>query len=101
MSQGQAMRSILGRSRVTHFMLFPWPRLLAAPGEVVEGGHAVGFGPHAHRARSRNMLVLQVDVLFTVEHNHDARAGELDPKRVPLIGRYRSVDVFDGMAAAA
>jgi hypothetical protein len=33
-------------------------RLFAAPGEVVEGGYAVGFGPHADRARTGDMVIL-------------------------------------------
>src|SRR5689334_290634 len=58
--------------------------LLDAVGEVVEERHAVGLGPHADRARPRDMVVLELDAGRAVEGNADARAGEPDRERMPL-----------------
>src|SRR5437667_4706308 len=103
-SQGQAMRSILGRSRVIHFIV----RLLiqrrstrGAEDEVVEGGHAVGLRPHADGAGAADVLVVELDDALAIERDRNANAGELDPQRVPGASRHWGVDVLEGLTTAA
>src|SRR5688500_3636947 len=77
-----------------------WYLLFRAEAEVVERGHAVGLGPKPDRARSLDVLVLNVDVGLAVQRNADARRREFNPQRVPHVPRDRRVDVPDRDAAA-
>src|SRR5262245_47233319 len=69
--------------------------------EIVERRDAVGLGPEAGRAGSRDAPVLEIDVKLAVQQHVDALSGELDSKRVPGVGRHRRVDVLDGVPLAA
>src|SRR5437588_2405463 len=73
--------------------------LFRAVAEVVEGGDAVGFGPHADGARAGNVVVVELDVGLAVQRDANAPAGELYAQRMPGIGRNGRIRILERPAA--
>jgi len=66
-----------------------------AVAEIVKRGNAVGLRPDPDAPRSRNVLVVSLDVDLAVERDANSLAGELHAQRVPLILRHRRVRILD------
>src|SRR5438093_824169 len=63
--------------------------------EIVKRGNAVGLGPNPNSARPDNVVVADLDVELAVEQHPDSLSHELDAQRMPLVLRYRGIDVLD------
>src|SRR4051812_13488930 len=63
-------------------------RLLRAIGKVIELRHAVRFRPDADLPRVLERVIVPVQGLLAIERDGEMAALEINPQRVPLIGRH-------------